>query len=104
MDEATTLDFITRRLSSRREVRRILLFGSRARGDARAASDFDLCIIVDGVDDERTLYVELMRDIASADWSIDLLIMTEEDFARKLEEDWSLLRDLERDGKVLYAA
>ena len=104
MDEKTTLDFITSQLSSRREVRRILLFGSRARGDARADSDYDLCIIVDAVEDERALYVELMREIASADWSIDLVIMTEEDFVRKLEEGWSLLQAMKRDGKELYAA
>ncbi len=30
------------------EIRAVLLFGSRARGDARPDSDWDICVVVDG--------------------------------------------------------
>jgi predicted nucleotidyltransferase len=104
MDELKILDFLVENISACREVRRIVLFGSRARGEARAESDFDLCLIVDGVADVRALYVQLMRKIASADWSIDLMILTEADFRRRLGEGWSAIKAVERDGRVLYAA
>ena len=30
------------------EIRAVLLFGSRARGDARSSSDWDVCVVVEG--------------------------------------------------------
>lgn len=104
MDEAMTLDFLIEKLSAFREIRRIVLFGSRARGEANGDSDYDLCLIVDEVDDMRELYVQLMRRIASADWSIDLMLMTEVEYQKRLREGWSTLKAIEREGRVLYAA
>jgi predicted nucleotidyltransferase len=104
MDEASTLDFMVGKLSAHREVRRIVLFGSRARGEAKSESDYDLCLIVDEVADIRALYVELMRGIASADWSVDLVLLTERDFHRRLGEGWSAIKAVEREGRGLYAA
>ncbi|MEI6389227.1 MAG: nucleotidyltransferase domain-containing protein [Spirochaetota bacterium] len=104
MDELRVLDFVVGHLERYREIRRIVLFGSRARGEADVESDFDICLFVEGVSDPRELHVTLMREIASPEWSIDLMILTEADFQLRLAEGWSVIRAIERDGRTLYAA
>lgn len=47
-------DTLLRQVVSVFEPRRVILFGSRARGDARSDSDFDLVVVLDDdVSDER---------------------------------------------------
>jgi len=104
MDARGMLDLITSRVSTYPEVRRAILFGSRARGEEQVDSDFDLCIVVDDAIDTRSLYVRMMREIASADWSIDLMILTEADYARRLDEGWTVLKSISREGRLVYAA
>src|SRR6478609_2154599 len=43
--ESEALDWLVRRLVERFDLAAIWLFGSRARGDARPASDFDLLVV-----------------------------------------------------------
>lgn len=59
--DATALEPL-RRVFSRHGVTLALLFGSQARGDARAASDFDFAIRGDGVD-RLALSAELSREV-----------------------------------------
>ena len=103
-DETTIIGELVEKLRAYREVRKIVLFGSRARDEGRPDSDYDLCVIVDGVSDPRAFYVTLMRGIASADRSVDLLVLTESDFGRRLAEGWSAIKAVAKEGRVLYAA
>ncbi|MFA5413951.1 MAG: nucleotidyltransferase domain-containing protein [Methanoregula sp.] len=43
----------------------IILFGSRARGDAREDSDFDICILKKGISGRRTIARTLYRALWS---------------------------------------
>ena len=104
MDAQEMLESLVSRVSAYPEVRRAILFGSRARGDGRADSDFDLCLVVADAADPRSLYVRMMRELASADWSVDLMILTQADYARKLEEGWTVLKSIAGEGRLVYAA
>lgn len=104
MDERETLEYFIRKLASRPQILRVVLFGSRARGEARGDSDFDLCVIVDEMPDVHQFYIELMRELASAEWSLDLMILTQAQYAARLEEGWSVITAIANDGKTLYAA
>lgn len=76
-----------------RGVRRLVLFGSRARGSALPKSDIDLAVTGGDVEGFR-------EDVEERLWS--LLKVDVVDLERCASEE--LRREVERDGKVLYEA
>jgi len=83
-------------------VRKIILFGSLARGETGRASDIDLAVVKET--DKRFLdrldevYAQVMPRTA-----LDLLVYTPEEVEDMM--GWSsFMRRLMREGKVLYAA
>ena len=100
-DEAI-LDEMVRRIVERFNPQRIILFGSRARGEATADSDYDLLIIApsDEVAWKRT--VPVYKALAGLGVGKDILWWTAEEATK-----WSAVRNhivsvAQREGKVLY--
>jgi len=84
---------------------RIYLFGSRARGEARSDSDYDLLVVVhQRIGPGR----ELERRANAALWGIgvpiDVVILTSEYYTWMLGAAASLPATVEREGRLLYAA
>jgi len=82
---------------------RIILFGSRARGEASATSDLDIFVIQDGRQTNR----EVRRQIEAMLWgrrfSMDLIVRRPEEVARNLaDHNPFYTQDIFGDGKVLY--
>jgi uncharacterized protein len=82
---------------------RIYLFGSRARGDARPDSDYDLLVIV-GHRDGAGFSVE--RRAYDALWGLggakDVVVMTREQFDRQLGVAASLAATVAREGRLVF--
>jgi predicted nucleotidyltransferase len=83
----------------------IYLFGSRARGDWREDSDYDLMVIVSDSDDPphrraQLAYRELWRAAAGK----DILVWTRDEFEHFLPVVASLAATIKREGRLLYAA
>ena len=84
----------------------VRLFGSRARGDARADSDVDLLIVVR----EKTPPVEeaLSRAVYDVMWRhnfgflLSPVVFDEESYRRLLEQGFSFVRNVEREGVDLW--
>lgn len=96
---------IVRRLVSTYQPERVDLFGSRARGDARPDSDYDLLVVVPesalpGQRDSRRAY-EVLSGIGA---SKDVVIMTRDYYQWMLGAAASLPTTVEREGRLLYAA
>ena len=53
---------------------RIILFGSRARGSAEPDSDYDLLVVVDGVDDRRGTEIAIRRTLSDLPISKDVVV------------------------------
>ena len=53
---------------------RIVLFGSRARGDARPDSDFDLLVVLDEVPDRRSARIEARRAFEDLPVAADVIV------------------------------
>jgi hypothetical protein len=83
--------------------RRVILFGSHARGDARPDSDIDLLVVVD--DDTPADKVTLRAGLASRKGyhnPADVIPVREATFQRKARIPGTLSRAAAREGVVVY--
>ena len=78
----------------------IILFGSKARGDAREGSDVDLLVVVNS--DDWRLHKELRRLAARVSLRYDLVlstrIMSQAHFDELRERQTLLFQNIEKDG------
>ncbi|MGH2352186.1 MAG: nucleotidyltransferase domain-containing protein [Chloroflexota bacterium] len=96
---------IVRRLVAAVDPERIYLFGSRARGDARADSDYDLLVVTRPDTGHRR---EVVRQAYDALWGLgvpkDIVVVPSDWFEWMRSAAASLPATVEREGRLLYAA
>ena len=92
----------TERLARRLQPARIILFGSRARGDARAHSDLDLLLVLSGNQSKGEARREASDELRGLPVAYDLIIATPEEIARRGNLVGSIYRPALREGIVLY--
>lgn len=63
---------------------KIILFGSRARGDAREDSDYDLLVIVDAATNRRALRIAIRRSFDDLAVAADVVVATVEEAAGRI--------------------
>jgi predicted nucleotidyltransferase len=83
---------------------RVVLFGSRARGDFRSDSDFDVIVVLPG--DETAPYATRLAAVYEAvvpRIAIDLVVYTPREFER-LARERPFVRRAVREGRLLHAA
>ena len=80
--------------------RRVILFGSQARGDAGRDSDVDLLVTFDEVVDRRRRAIEIASLLRSAPFAKDILVASERDAARPMAG--TAMADAIREGLVVY--
>jgi len=89
---------------------RVLLFGSRARGDARPDSDLDLLVVMPQATltpQERQQPLRLLRAALrplSLSVGVDLVVVGEEDAVRLAGSRWHVVARPLREGKELDVA
>ncbi|MBI4326168.1 MAG: nucleotidyltransferase domain-containing protein [Chloroflexi bacterium] len=92
----------TRRLVEAAQPRRIILFGSRARGDAREDSDVDLLVIEPEVNDRVAEMVRLNRVLKGLILPIELIVISERMFEEWANTPGTVYFEAKREGEVLY--
>jgi len=96
---------IVRELVDAYQPLRIYLFGSTARGEAGADSDYDLMVIVpDDAGPERRRSRLAYERLWGTGAAVDVLIWTRESFESRLHLRASLPATVQREGRLLYAA
>ncbi|MBI2433677.1 MAG: nucleotidyltransferase domain-containing protein [Candidatus Hydrogenedentes bacterium] len=87
--------------------KRIILFGSRARGDSRQGSDVDLLVLLPNDSPYLNYRVRtignILRKMKDISFAEDLLLYSEEEFERLKESDIHVLGTAAREGLELYA-
>ena len=102
--EPTVLDEAVRRIIQTVHPRRVILFGSAARGEMGPDSDVDLLVVVrDGVHRRRTAQA-LHRTLMGLGFAKDLVVATETDLRDFGDEPSFVFREALRDGKERYHA
>jgi len=99
------LEEMVRRLVREFAPRRIYLFGSKARGDDNPDSDYDLLVVVEhsnlaGYKRDQRAFLAL-RGVGA---SKDVIVLTREEFERRLPALASLPATVVREGNLVYEA
>jgi len=93
------LERILNRLKNDTSVRKVLLFGSLARGDARDHSDIDLIV----VKDTQMRFLDRLDEFYDdAREAMDILVYTPQEFEEMKERPF--VKRALREGKMLYEA
>ncbi len=93
---------IVRRLATRFQPDRIILFGSHARGTASAGSDADLLVVVPVQGSRRKLATEMELALAGVNMPTDLIVVTPEQLRRDQDRRGTIIHPAVREGIVLY--
>lgn len=101
-ESESALREVVDRIAQRFHPEKIILFGSRARGQARPDSDADLLIImrVDGSKRQQAVQIDLALERIPI--PIDLVVVTPEEVEKYREVAGTIIREAVREGKVLY--
>ena len=83
---------------------RVILFGSRARGDAEQDSDVDIIVIEHEVSNRHAEIVRLMEALRGLILPAEILVISERDFDYWSNIPGSVYRAAKLEGKELYEA
>ena len=96
------VDRLVRRIVDTVHPLRIILFGSRARGDARPDSDLDLLVVMPDGTHRRQTTQRLYRGIQDAGISIDMLVATPSDLEKHKGTPGYVYKTILREGRDVY--
>lgn len=89
------------RIIRRYRPKRIIVFGSFARGDIHQGSDLDL-IIIKNTRQKFLRRMDKVLDLCDGEIAVEPLIYTEAEFEKMLEQGNDFLETAISDGKVVY--
>lgn len=83
--------------------RQLWLFGSRARGDAREDSDWDLLAVVDDATPDRMFDPEVMWRLLELErYPADVVVLPRREFLEDVDTPNTLAYPIKREGRLLY--
>ena len=98
------LDEIVKRIIEIVHPRKIILFGSAARGEMGQNSDFDLLVIVPSGMHRRRTAQKIYRNLIGVGFASDIIVITEDDIKQFKDNIGMVIRPALEEGRVLYAA
>jgi predicted nucleotidyltransferase len=93
---------IKNKLLEKFELKRIILFGSQARGTADSKSDVDLLIISSDFTDRYKMMREIRRSLLSLNFAFDIIAITPEEYNRDKNIPGTIARYASKEGTVIY--
>ena len=81
---------------------KIILFGSHAREGYEGKSDYDLCVIKEGVEHRRKLAQRIYKLLYGVGVPVDVIVETPERFDELKDDPFLVYNEIAKDGKVLY--
>jgi uncharacterized protein len=94
-------DAVTR-IATALQPSQIILFGSRARGDHRVDSDYDILVITETGEPHELARIA-SRVLRGRSFALDLLALPKAHITARMEHS-TLLKKIFKEGKVIYAA
>ena len=83
---------------------KIILFGSRARGEISENSDYDILVIKDGIQNERSVTKKINYELLNEhiEYDIDVIATTPEKWNKNLNNIGYIYSQINTEGIVLY--
>lgn len=104
IDPQAILPEIKRRVTDGFHPQRIVLFGSRARGNYREDSDYDLLVIMPLARPRKTLMAEIDQCLWGLRIARDILVMSPEEFEQEKMICGTIAREAAKEGIIIYDA
>lgn len=99
-----TISMIIKHLSDFKEIEKIILFGSQARGEALSKSDIDLIVIIKSFEDRFEVSRRLRKKLVDIEYAFDIIVMTSKEFELDKNIPGTVSRYASKEGQILYAA
>ena len=96
------IESMAKRIAEKFRPRRIILFGSQARGTADYHSDIDLLVVMDDGTHRENAAIEMTRAVMDLPISKDIIVTTPDEIARRGNLVGTVLRPALREGVTLY--
>lgn len=100
----TQIQRMVQRIVAKFKPERIILFGSRARGDGGPDSDVDLLVVMPVAGSKRQKQLEMRMALGRLGVPVDIILSRPEDFEWRKEYVGTIERPAWREGRVLYTA
>ncbi len=101
-NKRTPLDVLVETVTAVAKPEKIILFGSRARDDYHADSDYDL-LVVKGQVHRRELAKKIYRQLIGFGWPVDIIVVHPEDIEKYADAPYTVIGSAVEEGKLLYA-
>lgn len=102
MTESALFEHITRTIVEKFNPKRIVLFGSHARGEAKPDSDLDIFVEMETEARPPERAVQISSVFGLRPWSMDVVVYTPEEVSKLRGIHGTLLSLIEAEGKLLY--
>jgi predicted nucleotidyltransferase len=104
MTDETLIAEAARRLGAAAPGAKVVLFGSHARGNARADSDLDLLVIEPHLTGRRAEFVRLREALGAIGVPVDLIVISAEHAEQWRDVPGTMVNEALREGLVLVGA
>ena len=101
-DPNVAIEQMAQRIVARLNPNMIVLFGSHARGNARADSDVDLLIVMSFTGSARAAAAQVYGTLHGRTLPVDIVVVTPEQVGRYREQVGTIVYPALREGRVLY--
>lgn len=102
LEEDATLHRIVDTIVEHLDPEQVILFGSRARGEASSHSDYDICVVAPSNQSYHERNMQVRRLFPGRDFSMDVFVLTPEEYEAQRQVVNTLGFYVHRDGEVLY--
>lgn len=76
----------------------LYLFGSYIYGSPNENSDLDILVVKKKIENKREELVSLIKNLASKDYSLDIMLYTEKEFNKNKKEGWKIFDEITTKG------